>query len=318
MQGTHDDGGRTDAPQNGLTPGANRAHDLMRAWRAEWGTPVEREARDALELIWRATRTPEERARLAEALSKGPYKELRAEAPKAPLPTIDPPSATPYDCGVRGCERLMDAIRDGGLRVLDDAMSPGARVCSIRVGAEADRLWRVFRSLWVLPPEAPLEDRFRIELRTARDWSSQTLRELNTAVDLRDGCALWESTPTRGTPSPPPKASRAANRACVRSGLSAGEVESSVSRCIRQWREGSEPLSSITRDRIARSTGVSAGRVSNTKAWKAVAAEKRSAATKPRRLGAAPIDVDEAIERGDWDAVQECQEREARDQTRHG
>ena len=80
---------------------------------------------------------------------------------------------------------------------------------------------------------------------------------------------------------------------------------------IRKERSRGTPIESITRDAIAKATGIPGGAVSATSAWKALAAEK-AGGKKPRRVQANPVDLDAAIEAEDWSHVLAAQNREAR------
>lgn len=86
-----------------------------------------------------------------------------------------------------------------------------------------------------------------------------------------------------------------------------------VAKAIRQLLENKVPESNITRDKVARLSGVSAGTVSGTTAWKAHANRKKQAAAPgPSPSDTLPSAVDGAIDRGDWEAVEAAQNKELR------
>jgi hypothetical protein len=84
------------------------------------------------------------------------------------------------------------------------------------------------------------------------------------------------------------------------------EDNRTVSQYIRSLREKGTPIEEISRDRIAQQTGIPKGGVSHTPAWKALSKEKELARIKTRPETAGDP-VAEAIERGDWDAVERAQ-----------
>ena len=79
---------------------------------------------------------------------------------------------------------------------------------------------------------------------------------------------------------------------------------------IRRLRGKGTPIKQITRDDVAHRTGLSGGAVSSTKAWKALALEKKQARL-PQTAEEAAL---AAAEQGDWEKLKRLQAEEERRQ----
>jgi hypothetical protein len=80
------------------------------------------------------------------------------------------------------------------------------------------------------------------------------------------------------------------------------EADRVVSAAIRQLREKGVELNKITRDRLIKETGVSAGHISGTNAWRALKAEQReSKARTPRSDIVSDTSVHERVDSGELD-----------------
>jgi len=88
---------------------------------------------------------------------------------------------------------------------------------------------------------------------------------------------------------------------------------------IRELESADTPIEKITRDRLVADTGISAGMICKTTAWIGLRDRKRAAKkAEALRSDVVPSNVEEAIEREDWETVLRAQEREEKNQGQYG
>jgi hypothetical protein len=89
----------------------------------------------------------------------------------------------------------------------------------------------------------------------------------------------------------------------------ARSVNERVRECIAKMIDRAER---VTRDAIASRTGVSSGSVSASQAWRAFRSKQRQDSLPSiSRSDTVPSNIDEAIDRCDWEVVREIQKRES-------